>query len=368
MKTTIVAPGKMILLGEYAVLEGAPALVAAINRHAAVTIDPDTDESTVLAPTIDPEPAPFSVDHQTGYVNYGDDVSLTTKRRLKYFSSAIKSVFLYFRSQHEMLPSLAITLDTHQFFDDRLQGKLGVGSSAALSVAVAGAYFTALDRDITKMKFKQEIFFVAQRAHFFAQGRMGSGIDIAASAYGGIIEYEIERCQSRSPTSHNSYNGLYILPIWSGESASTRILVGQVNALKETHPARFYYWLERMTLFAREGCRAFGLGDYRGFMSALHLYFDAMKHLGEESDAPIISPVHQKLADIVYSCGAVYKPSGAGGGDLGIAVTMSPGVLDTVKTRLAEAGFTPIDLAIDPFGCRITSNHESLGPVQKARV
>ena len=50
--TTVTAPGKMIILGEYAVLEGAEALVYAVNRKAHVTaqIIPG-NEFKVLSPS-----------------------------------------------------------------------------------------------------------------------------------------------------------------------------------------------------------------------------------------------------------------------------------------------------------------------------
>ena len=38
------APGKLILIGEYAVLFGAPAAVMAVNRRASVRIEPSQDD------------------------------------------------------------------------------------------------------------------------------------------------------------------------------------------------------------------------------------------------------------------------------------------------------------------------------------
>ncbi len=37
------APGKLVALGEYAVLDGAPALVLAIDRYAVATLEPSRD-------------------------------------------------------------------------------------------------------------------------------------------------------------------------------------------------------------------------------------------------------------------------------------------------------------------------------------
>jgi mevalonate kinase len=49
------APGKMVALGEYAVLEGAPALVLAVDRYAAATIAPSEDALSHLK-TLFPDP------------------------------------------------------------------------------------------------------------------------------------------------------------------------------------------------------------------------------------------------------------------------------------------------------------------------
>ena len=38
------APGKLMILGEYAVLEGHPAIVAAITRRITVTLEPRPDQ------------------------------------------------------------------------------------------------------------------------------------------------------------------------------------------------------------------------------------------------------------------------------------------------------------------------------------
>ncbi|MCW8846391.1 MAG: hypothetical protein OQK99_11185 [Gammaproteobacteria bacterium] len=40
----ISAPGKLILAGEYAVLDGAPGLVMAVDRRARVSLEPSSDE------------------------------------------------------------------------------------------------------------------------------------------------------------------------------------------------------------------------------------------------------------------------------------------------------------------------------------
>ena len=56
------APGKVVLSGEYAVLNGAPAICMAVNRRAVVTIEATADEHhVVIAPGHVEEPRRFLV-------------------------------------------------------------------------------------------------------------------------------------------------------------------------------------------------------------------------------------------------------------------------------------------------------------------
>ena len=44
------APGKAVVWGEYAVLEGAPALVMAVNRYATARVEPADGQWAAAAP------------------------------------------------------------------------------------------------------------------------------------------------------------------------------------------------------------------------------------------------------------------------------------------------------------------------------
>ena len=63
--------------------------------------------------------------------------------------------------------------------------KAGFGSSAAVVVA---AIASVLDFHGYKAG-KDEIFKLATIAHYSAQGKIGSGFDVAASVYGGVFVY-----------------------------------------------------------------------------------------------------------------------------------------------------------------------------------
>ena len=60
MRVKVSAPGKMVLLGEYAVLVGAPAAVTAVNRRARVELAPSASNHwRLIAPGLAPGPVEF---------------------------------------------------------------------------------------------------------------------------------------------------------------------------------------------------------------------------------------------------------------------------------------------------------------------
>jgi phosphomevalonate kinase len=65
---------------------------------------------------------------------------------------------------------------------------------------------------------------------------------------------------------------------------------------------------------------------------------------------PIVSEAHRRLRNLAVRCGVRYKPSGAGGGDFGIAFSNDAGRLEDLARRVAAAGFSVPGLEIEPGG------------------
>ena len=78
----------------------------------------------------------------------------------------------------------SFVLDTSDFSDASSARKFGIGSSAALMVALCRALAgdEASDSDVGEM---------AATAHRSFQGGTGSGVDIATSVAGGLIEFQV---------------------------------------------------------------------------------------------------------------------------------------------------------------------------------
>ena len=188
MKTVASAPGKIVLSGEYAVLSGAPAICMAIRRRAIVTItDTPGAEGSITTP---------------GYA--GADAAAiieavsTQRRRARNFK-----------------------LDTRAFSE---QGnKIGLGSSAALVVALVAALDNSTD-----------VFPAALEAHRRLQGGAGSGVDVAAAVHGGLIEYAMKSGQIRSLAWPEE---LAMRVLWTGVAASTSAKLDKLAATRE-RPSR----------------------------------------------------------------------------------------------------------------------------------
>jgi len=353
VKVITKVPGKLILLGEYGVLEGASALVATVNRFAQVTLE-STEDSTFLlrAPAIDIPGMRFLID-ASGKIQFLKRPLKKTAQKMQLFLSIFEYALHTLKKHGKSLVSTSILLDTSEFFYQKQSAKLGLGSSAALTVALIASLYehvTGRPQDANKL------FREALEAHRLAQGNIGSGIDVAASVYGGILCYKIEDSWpnfSAKTERLKMPSGLHYLPIWVGKSSSTIDFVKQFYKFKQLNRKHYQTLLEEMQFWSSEGCRAFKQENVPEFLESVRAYHQIMEKLGEKIGAPVISKEHQRLADISANVGAVYKPSGAGGGDLGIAFSDSENTIKRLREQIARAGFEIMDLDFGTTGIQI---------------
>ena len=69
---------------------------------------------------------------------------------------------------------------------------------------------------------------------------------------------------------------------------------------------------------------------------------------------PILSEDHRLLLRIANRHGVSYKPSGAGGGDFGLAFGLDRTLLDDFCSEVLEGGFGVLDLDLDQSGSTVT--------------
>ena len=316
------APGKLVIVGEYAVLEGAPAIVVAVDRYARVeTRDGNVGPTlTVDAPEIGIHGAALARPNLDGEA--ADALRLVLPR-LRQLPPTV---------QH-------VTLDTQAFFEGK--DKLGLGSSAALTVA--------LERLLDPRASADTVFQRAFQAHRDFQKGAGSGIDLGASVHGGVLRYRLRGAELPERVPVKWPPGLAMIAVWSGASADTRSFVGAVAGFAAREPSSYAAIMGGLKRLAEQTCAAFEASDVERFLELAGLYGEGLANLGKTAGIAIETPEHAKIGAIARSSGARYKPAGAGGGDLGVALCREDEV-QRVQIALKSAGFQIVPLGVSSTG------------------
>ena len=366
------APGKLMLLGEYAVLEGATALVAAIDRRATVRISPlEYDEIRVHAPDLELDAVGRMADD--GHVQWDtDDV---TTERLHLLSHVIEST-MQADDQGETpastsnvgatLPGhensvilersdadcnrhgFSATLATTAFFDER-GAKLGLGSSAALTVALASALHELTGRP--RPDLPQLV--VMHRA---MQGGRGSGADIAASLLGGVVAYRGGNGPSPTGQPITLPAGVRWCCVFTGRSTSTAESLAVLSAWRRDHPARYREHLDGLAAIAEAGVSAAHTADAGALLAAFEAYGARLDELGRAAGLDIVGTEHREIRNAAARCGVIYKPSGAGGGDIGIGFAGDGDHIEAFRHAVGAIGYRIIDMAVEPQGLTISGS------------
>ncbi len=217
--------------------------------------------------------------------------------------------------------------------------KLGIGSSAALCVAAYGA--------VARLLGIPARFLTALDIHHRFQGGSGSGIDVAASWHGGTLRFQ--RCAgTRQPVTVHPWplpDGLQPQFVFAGESASTT-----------RHVARFQHWRDggghdELDALSAASAALFEPGDP---LKLLASYVEALDALDRAAGLGIFSTAHRRLQHLALDAGVVYKPCGAGGGDVGAAFAPDGTAAARFARLAADNGFLPLALETAPHGIEVT--------------
>jgi phosphomevalonate kinase len=323
------APGKLMIAGEYAVLLGAPAIAVAvgIRGRACVARTRETSSLTVAGSGT----WPFQW-QSNGQPLWQQVPSAAQGCVLEAVLAALSRR----RQLPPVLPPLAIELDTREFRRVRVDGspeKMGLGSSAAITVALVGAWRAQFDGPSDA----GELLAIALDAHRRLQNGAGSGIDVMAAVHGGVVAAGAPDNPGR--TLRLTWpQGLHWLAIWSGDAASTPLMLERFAAFRTTQPVAFSRELSSLSDLAHTVLRAWRDGRAPAILAALAAYGAALRRLDAASGLGIWTPAHARIASLARDAGTVYKVSGAGGGDFGIAFASESAQLERLQARLAAEG------------------------------
>jgi ERG8-type phosphomevalonate kinase len=319
----ISAPGKLFLIGEYAVLHGHPAIVAAVDRRVTGRFISGGAPATPLVQSI------------------------------------VDVVRNYLLEDGGTPPDGAPLLDSSALASST--GKLGLGSSAAVAAAGVGALLDAAGCDL---EYTQTLaLMLAHRAHRAAQGGRGSGADVAAAIYGGIISYRRQgqdvtvqsyRRQGQDVTVQpvELPNGVELVVFSTGTPSST---VDHVRALEVYAKEKPEPWSARLTeigAVARNFTAACVDDAAPGIFEAVTRANVLLDLLGREMGLPIVTPALAEAAKLAADLGGAAKPSGAGGGDVGVAFLTDEKAAETFRARASHLGLEILSIRTGADGLR----------------
>lgn len=328
------APGKLFLLGEYAVLDGAPAIVAAVDRYVSAELRPAAGERVSIAS-----------DQTTATVGFraGDPPS-----RDDFFAAALSAYAACLAARPE-LAGCALDIRISSASSYVGGSKIGFGSSAAVTVALVAALMAAASGSSTSDR--AQILKVALDAHRRLQRGVGSGADVAASVFGSLILFRGRPGQSPEISALPVPADLRLLAAWTGESASSVNLIGDYLALGNGNTAA----RREFVCASTDAVERFAASAQRGELSfeAIDSGARALAALAVHMPSPVLTPKLSELIARARANGAVAKASGAGGGDCGIAFARDATAVAAIGAAWRAAGLVPLDIAISPQGVSI---------------
>lgn len=264
--------GKVILLGEHAVVYGVPALVAGLERGARVTARPSDRPAVRIdgAPNLEADP------------------------------ELVAALAALCRSLGAPPMQLCIELD--------VPAGSGLGASAAIGVAAARA--VAENVAPGKSASLGRILAAAEAWESVFHGNP-SGIDAAAAALGGCLYFKRgappERVAVKAPIS--------LAIVKAGPPASTRAMVEHVAMTRQRHPEAFEKTLGTIRAVVENGRRCIERGDH----AELGRLFDRNQML--LSGLMLSTPEIERACALARGAGALgAKLTGAGGGGAVVAL------------------------------------------------
>lgn len=339
MERALSAAGKLFLAGEYSVLWGGRALVAAVGPRTSALVRRRSDREVHLVL----EHARLIGRATPIGVNWNGPVP-------EAFRFAARSVDLSLRAHGKETLGFELALSASPV--GSAGQKLGVGSSARACVLAAEAARYVLEGRYDALR-------LALLAHWGAQDGAGSGADVAASFAGGVIRYRRYPVDALREASKAGQLGsallgagavdiwrlplrpLYLTYVFSGESASTPALIASAETrLDDAARAEIVSESEAFCDVLERGLIE---GQFGLVVEAVRGLREVLNRVGRVETEAV-----KRIVSIAETYGCAAKISGAGGGDGCIVFSVDEKTQSDLVTGLEARGFSCRELEIEP--------------------
>lgn len=291
-----------MLMGEHAVLRGQPAIVCAISKRMRVELTPRADKAILLHSTLG--------EHETTV----DE--LAPNESFRFVLGAIRAC------REGLAQGFELEIRSE------MSHQMGLGSSAAVTVAVLAALAGAQGKVADPRCLLESGTKIIRKV----QGGVGSGADVAASAYGGCLRYQAEKQEVEKLSTTPQLTVLY-----SGSKTPTPEVIAIVEENRKKQPQLHAELDQLIGDTVRQAFEAAARDDWATMGELMNINQGLMDALGVNN---------AKLAELVFALredpniqGS--KISGSGLGDC---------VVGLGKSMRRDWGVPSLAVKVDPVG------------------
>lgn len=329
------APGKILWVGGYSVLEkGSSSLVTAVDKRVFATateygqiVLSSPQYEFQVAAKFDEKSCKLVLEREVPAARFVAKAAEVSLAYLSVKKIPLKKFFLETRGDEAFGMG---------------GGKSGLGSSAAACAAVV-ACVLSFHAFHASQKLVNNL---SQIAHSLAQGKVGSGFDVAAACFGSCAysRYSPELVSSLGSSPSSKQIAALADSEWDysvekialpselrivfanieGSSASTTEMVRKAMEWKKAHPTHYYSLVQELDDANQKAIASLKKRDWTGFQNFFILGRVLTKKLGRLAGAQIEPPELSELVEESGRNGAfACKLPGAGGGDAIAALCLS---------------------------------------------
>ncbi|MFH1832251.1 MAG: phosphomevalonate kinase [bacterium] len=359
------APGKLMLSGEWGILEPHNSCITLpINKFVYVTIT-STEAQTihVCAPDI-------GINSINLYFD-GTQITSQTEQTPAQFNltqKTIETVLLYLKEQNIPIQKFSIHINSQEMLFTCAKRKLGLGSSAAVTVALIKAILQFHKQNTESQEAKEILFKLSYLAHYRIQENIYSGYDIATSVYQKPLYYKRFDTYWLMQEHANPSNTISTLAhkIWPefcaqtfelpenfilqacfvGYSASTPELIKHMKKFKTQNPENHKNLCQNIQNIVTQLFMALKNKNNNLILDLIKKNTHALRELAHASVSNLETPEMALLIECAQRYNAAAKLSGAGGGDCGIAICFDEQTASNIKKCWEDNELYPIEISI----------------------
>ncbi len=304
-------------------LEGGRAITLSTSQNAQVSISETNESNNIFRSSMNDQAYPFKIGKDMKLIWLEED----PKHLGDILRESIKQFDKRFSDQ-------SITIDTSEFFYQ--QRKIGIGSSSAVSVAITKAMNQFFDLRLTQ----KAIINHAREIHNRAQDSSGSGFDI-------ITSFLKERALSCRILDNGDYEyeqlelpeTIKIFVIVNDEYVTTSEMINSYNAAKNKYQDYFSHHAPKMKNELELLYHSILKKDNKSIFQYLERYNDLLVDMDNIFNLGIFKN-HHELIKLARDKDIFYKPSGSGGGDIGLLISDDREKLNSLCQKLERKGIT----------------------------